>query len=173
MATPVLPPTVPSPSLAQEAVAAVVTAVGCVLLGAPVGLLWAAVTPRAQVVAAGDGVRMADPFGSTFIASDAYFLAAVLVAGTATGLLAFRLGRRFALGSVLGLAVGGLLAAEVARRTGPMVGLEEARAVLRGGVDGTVEVVGRVRATSALAVWPLAGLLAHMSATALTAPTDR
>lgn len=168
-----VPPAVSAPSPTQEALAAALTTVGCVLLGAPVGLLWAAVTPRAQVVAAGDDVRVADPTGSQFIASDAYFVVALLVAGVLTGLLALAIGRRYALGTALGLVLGGLLAADVARRTGPMVGLEEARAALAGGRDGTLELVGRVRATSAVAVWPIAALVVHMAGTYLRAPAAR
>jgi hypothetical protein len=167
--TSVLPPADAPASPAGEAAAAVITTVGCVLLGAPVGLLWAAVTPRAEVRAAGQGVSLADPTATAFIAADGYFFALVLLAGALSGVLAVRLGRRNGLGCVLGLTLGGLLAAEVARRTGSLVGLADARAFLEAGQDGTFTLSARLRSTSALVGWPLAGLVVLMFSAAAAA----
>jgi hypothetical protein len=149
---------------AREATAALLTALGCVLLGAPVGLLWGHLTPRLEVVAAGDTVL--GPAPTEYFAADAYYLFLGLGAGLLTGLLAVTLGRRHGIGTVLGLAVGGLLAAEVARRTGPLVGREAAQAFLESAQDGSFDLTVRLRALAAMAGWPLAALLAHGVVTA-------
>jgi hypothetical protein len=106
------------PTWGQESGAAVLTTVGVVLLGAPLGLLWAAVAPPVDVVVGeGGSTRLADPLRDAFIAVDGTFLVLALLAGLLSGVLGWRLGRRFGPGVVVGLVVGGLLAAEVARVT--------------------------------------------------------
>lgn len=165
-ASDVLPPESPPPGWGSEGLAGVLTAVGVVLLGAPVGLLWAAVAPRVQVVVAeGGATRLADPANDGFIAVDGFFLGLVVLAGLVCGVLAGRLGRRHGPGVVVGLAVGGLLAAEIARRTGELVDAGQAQAVVDAGRAGLVELSVRLRAESARVGWPVAALAAHMVGT--------
>jgi hypothetical protein len=159
----VLPPASRPPGFASDARAGVLTAVGVVLLGAPLGLLWAAVAPRVEVVvAAGGATRLAEPASDGFIAVDGAFLALVLVAGVLSGVVAWWLGRRHGPGVVVGLVVGGLLAAEVASRTGALVDAGEARAALEAGREGVVALSVRLRSEPARLGWPVAALAAHM-----------
>lgn len=155
----------------REALAAVLTVVGLVLLGAPVGLLWARLAPPVEVVAgAGGSTRLADPTRDSFIAVDGAFLVLVLLAGLVSGALAWRVGRRHGLGVVLGLAVGGLLAAEVARRTGELVDAGQAQARLDEGYQGLLTLPVRLRSSSARAGWPVAALAAHMVLSLFSTP---
>ncbi len=158
---------------AREAAAAGITAVACVLLGAPVGLLWAAVTPPVEIVAAGGRIGFADTSSQAFINSDGCFAVAMALAGMVTGLLVQVLGRRHGVGAAVGLAVGGLLAAEVARRTGPLVGFDDVRAAIESGREGTFALTGRVRAWTAVVLWPVAALVVHMLGTGVRAPRRR
>lgn len=159
----VLPPSSALPGAMGEAAAGLLTVLGCVLLGAPVGLLWAAVTPRPEVViAAGGQARLADPAGQEFIAADGLFLALVLVAGLVCGLAAWALARRHGLGVVLGLVIGGLLAAEVARRSGELVDEGLARSAVEAGRAGAVDLAVRLRSEQARIGWPVAALAAHL-----------
>ena len=152
-----------------EAVAAVLTAVGCLLLAAPLGLLWAGVSPRVEVLVAAPGdVSLTDPTTSGFIAADGAFFGLLLLAGVATGVAGFLLGRRHGPGVVVGLVLGGLLGAEVARRTGQLVGAEEARSAVEAGREGLVELAVRLRARSAQVGWAVAALATHMVATLLS-----
>ena len=99
-----------------------VTTVALVLAGAPLGLLWQALAPRGEVGRnpAGDLV-LADVEDKAFIAADATLFLLGAAVGAVAGLLAWRWGRRVAVGVVLGLAVGGVLGAVVAERTGVLV----------------------------------------------------
>ncbi|MFP5219899.1 MAG: hypothetical protein ACLGIG_09210 [Actinomycetes bacterium] len=157
-----------------EVLAAVLTAVGCVLLAAPAGLVWAAIAPRASVVAAGDSVRVADPTARDFVNADATYLVVVVLAGLLVGLLVVTVGRRHGPGCVVGATVGGLLAAEIARRTGMLVGREEAEAFLRSGLDGALELPLRLRSIALLVGWPVAALTVVMVVASwrLPAPDD-
>jgi hypothetical protein len=145
-----------------EGVAGLITAVGCVLLGAPAGLVWAALAPRAEILVAADRAGLADPVDPAFIATDGYFLVAAAVAGLLCGVLVLVLGPPYGPGPVVGLVVGGLLAAEVARRTGQLVGVEDARAFLQSGQEGVLGLTVRLRSRQALAAWPVAALVVVM-----------
>ena len=152
------------PSVSADAFAGLVTVVATVLLGAPVGLLWAAFAPRVDVVVTGADVQLVDPGSSAFIAGDAAFLAAALVAGVVGGVLAWRLGREHGPAVVVGLTLGGLLAAYVAMRVGQQVGLDEVRSAVQAGQQGGLELSLRLRAQEALVAWPVGALLGYLVA---------
>ena len=153
-----------SPPVAEDVKAGLLAAVVPVLLGAPVGLLWAALAPRVQVVVAGEDVQLVEPGGSGFIAGDGYFLAAVLVAGLVTGLVAWRLGRAHGPAVVVGLTAGSLVAAYVAMKVGQQVGFEEVQRIVDSGRQGALELSLRLRAQEALVGWPVGALLAYVGA---------
>ncbi len=149
------------PGLRADAGAGLLTGVAVVLLGSPVGLLWAALAPRVRVVLSAGGPGLDDPETRAFVGADLAFAVLVLAVGVACGLLAFRLGRRYGPGVVVGLLVGGLLAAYVASRTGQQVGRDAFRAAVAD-VDrrGTVEASVRLRATELVVLWPAGALAA-------------
>ena len=169
-------PSTPAPGPAAEARAGLLVAVGSVLLGAPVGLLWALLAPELVVSASGELPGSAEA-GRVLVQADGTFVLLAVLAGLLTAAVASALGRRHLLGTALGLVVGGALAAEVARRTGTLVGREEARELLAAAADGAagvlVELPVRLRATSALAVWPLAALALHTVVLGTQALRDR
>lgn len=165
--TPYVLPATAAPSLQQDGFAGGLAAVVTVLLGAPVGLLWAATAPRVDIVISGKDVQLAEPGTSAFIAGDGFFLLAVLLAGAVGGLLAWWLGREHGPALVLGLTLGGLVAAYVAMRVGSTVGAEEVQAAVRAGQQGALELSLRLRAQEALVGWPVGSLLAYVGASLL------
>lgn len=150
-------------ALSRDLLAGWVTVVVTVLLGAPVGLLWAALAPEAEVVVHGTRVDVVETYGDAFIAADAAYLAAVVVAGAVGGLLAWRLAAAHGPAVVVGLTVGGLAAAWVAAAVGGQVG-QTALELAEAGVEGPREVAVRLRSTSAVVGWPLASLAAYVGA---------
>jgi hypothetical protein len=156
-----------SPPLRQDIAAGLLTFVVTVLAGAPVGLLWSALAPRAEALRVGERYVAADRSSSAFIAGDGYFFGAVLVAGLVTGLVAWWYGRTHGPAVVLGLAVGGLAAAAVAMLVGEQVGVAAFEASVRAGQD-RVDITLVLMAREALAGWPVAALLAFAVPTLLT-----
>lgn len=160
-------PGAPGTPLWHDVRAGLVTVAVTVLLGAPVGLLWAAVAPRVTVEVTGEDVQVLDTYGDAFIAVDAWFLAAVVVAGLVGGVLTCLLSagpeRDTGPGVVLGLVVGGLAAAWIAGRVGGEVDRVTASQLVESGVQGRREIAVQLRSTSALLGWPLASLLAFLA----------
>lgn len=152
----------PRPSRRAEALAGLGVAASTALLGAPVGLLWAALAPHPVVRVAGGEATVEDPVARAFISGDLVFLALALAAGVAAGLVVALTLRRYGPGPVVGLALGALAAAEVARRTGHLVGLDDARALVRSGRDGRAQVAVRLRAWQALLAWPVGALATNL-----------
>ena len=147
---------------------------GCVLLGAPAGLLWSLVAPRLTVRLTQNGAQAADlETTKAFIGADGTFLLVVLLVGAVSGALAWWFARRGGPWTVAGLVVGGLLAAFVASRVGVLPGSEEAVAALRNPAQhtGTIELfLGRAQENGSLRIrspwavvgWPVGALLAFV-----------
>jgi hypothetical protein len=106
------------PALVADLIAGAATAVGVVLLAAPTGLVWAALSPRVLDVMTSAGAVPVDPETKGFAAADGYFVVVSLVVGVLCGLFAYVLARRWAPGVVVGLGTGGVLAALIAARIG-------------------------------------------------------
>jgi len=141
-----------------------------VLVGAPVGLLWAALAPRVRIEVTGEDVQVLDGARDGFIAVDAWFLAAVVVAGLVGGVMAWWLGAAHGPGVVLGLAVGGLAAAWIASRVGGEVDRAAVRSFVEHGGPGRRELAAQLRSTSALLGWPIASLLAFLALSVVRRP---
>lgn len=156
-------PQAPGTPLWHDVRAGLLTIAVTVLVGAPVGLLWAALAPRVLVEVSGEDVQVLDTSGDGFIAVDAWFFAAVVLAGLVGGVLAWRLGAAHGPAVVLGLAVGGLAAAWIASRVGGEVDRVTVAQLVESGVQGRRELAVRLRATSALLGWPLASLLVFLA----------
>ncbi len=160
-------PTAEDVPVGEEVRAGLVAAVASVLVAAPVGLLWAAVAPRVDVVITGARVDLADSGSAAFIAGDGFFLFATALSGVVGGLLAWRLTRVHGPGVVLGLALGGLVAAYVAMVVGQQVGADVVQAAVDGGGQGALELSLRLRAREALVGWPVGALVAYVLASLL------
>jgi len=153
------------PAVRDDILAGLVTLVVTVLAAAPVGLLWAALAPRADVVVEGGGVQLAQQGGlGVFIAADGSFLLAGLLAGAVSGVFAWRLGRAHGPAVVLALTVGGLLAAYLAVRVGQQVGVEALERAIAEDPRRMLELPVRLRAREALVGWPVGALLAYVGA---------
>ena len=146
-------------NLRADALTGTAVALGFVLVGAPVGLLWAALAPHAQVrIVSADSVSYVDPEPRAFLGADLTFLLIGLAVGVLVGLVAWRVARRGAPGAVVGLVLGGLLAAWIAARTGARVGRPEFVAALRDGRPGVVGQSPKLLARQCLVGLPLGAL---------------
>lgn len=152
------------PPVRQDVLAGLVTVAVTVLAGAPVGLIWAALAPRVDVVVVGSDVQLVEPGSSAFIAGDAAFLLAALLAGAVGGVVAWALGRAHGPTVVVALTAGGLVAAYVAMTVGQQVGLEEVRSAVEAGAQGPLELSLRLRAQEVLVAWPVGAMLGYLGA---------
>jgi hypothetical protein len=156
------------PALAVDVYAGLLTAAVTVLVGAPIGLLWAAFAPRVDVVRQGENVQLVEPGTSGFIAADGAFLLAVAIAGAVGGVVCWLLAREHGPAVVVGLTVGGILAAYVAMNVGVQVGLQEVEAFGAAGGQGVFGLPPtKLRLREALVGWPVGALLAYVGATLL------
>ena len=148
---------------------------GLALLGVPVGLLWAALAPRALARPAPDGgVAPVDTQTQAFIAADGLLFLLGLAAGVLTGWLCWRRARRAPLEALLGMALGATLAVCAAWQVGVLTDDRDAvRAALREpGRTAPVELPLRLRSLAALLGWP-AGAVLTFTVSALRAPEMR
>lgn len=163
------------PRWRQDLTAFVAIVVGSVLLGAPAGLLWSAVAPRLSVTVSAQGQDVPDLESTkAFVGADGSYLVVMLVLGLICGGLAWRFARRAGPFAVLGLLVGGVLAALIAASVGLRPGSQHAIEALRQGSPfrGSVDLfLGRqdrktgdrsLRATWAAVGWPVGALVAFL-----------
>jgi hypothetical protein len=136
------------------------TAAVTVLLGAPVGLLWSAVAPHSHVSVEAGGAFIADAESEVFIAGDGWFLGLTLLVGVATGVLAWLVARRSGPVVVIGLAVGGLLAAYVASKVGIRIGQDALEKAVHSGRPGTYVSNIALQMKAAFIAWPLGAVAA-------------
>jgi hypothetical protein len=153
-----------APPLRDDIKAGLITFFVTVLAGVPVGLLWSVLAPRVEVVVVGQDVNLVEAYGDGFIAADAYFLAAVFVAGLVAGVLAWKLGSASGPVVVVALAAGGILAAYVAMTVGHEVGAPALREAVQRSDGKVFELPVKVQAPEAMIGWPLASMLAFLSA---------
>jgi hypothetical protein len=147
------------------------------LVGVPAGLLWHEVSakPAAQETADG-GFLLPANVDKNYFGGDAAFLAVTVVAGLATGALAWAVTRGRGPAAPVGIAVGGVVGSVVARAVGerPVInstldrvcGVDPSYADICTVYDGHL----RLRSISVLVVWALAAVAVHL---VLTAVMDR
>jgi len=149
------------PSLSGELLTGLLTTLGLVLLGAPLGLLWGAVAPRPDVVLSMGSLDFVDRETKDFIAADGLLFLLGVAAGVLAAVLAWRLGRHRPLGTLLGLVAGAGLASLVAWRTG--IRIDDREALLAAARDpaGTraLDLPLALRSHAALLGWPAGGAL--------------
>lgn len=131
------------------------------LAGAPVALLWRAVTPRVGIARTASGPQPTAGESNQFFAIDGWFVVVTALVGLLLGVLAWRFLRERGFGAPLGLAVGGLAASAVTAAVGARLVVDSYmyaychRPDLECTVyDGTMTL----RATSAIVAWPVAML---------------
>lgn len=146
----------------HDGLVALLTATLVTLAGSVLGLIWSATAPKLSLraVAAGSEATFKSQIGA-----DGRFLLLGIVAGVICAGVVVALGERGP-GAVLGLAVGGLLAALVANRVGVVAQHDATLSALRSlGIPHSARVLDlvdfRVRALGVLLGWPLAALVVH------------
>lgn len=142
---------------------AVLITAGLALLGAPIGLLWQAISPELDLRLVQLGSETA--FKAEF-AADVRFLALGVVIGTAFGWfgsigLKWIDAQRYLAALVIGLAVGAFLCALVAAHVGELYRMDQLLKVIRPGLDhDTISLIAfRLRAGQALLVFPVFALV--------------
>lgn len=167
----------------QDVVAFAGIVIASVFLGAPTGLLWAALVPHYVVHFDSAGEKL-DDLESTkaFIGADGSYLLVMLGAGLFCGALAWFFARRYGPWTVAGLLLGGILAALIAASVGVRPGAQEAIRALhdKNRTSGTIEfplvkhlqqdALG-LRAPWAAVGWPV-GALSVFLVGALFRPED-
>jgi hypothetical protein len=146
----------------RDVIVAAAVLVGVVLLGAPVGLLWAHVSPHVHTVVTAAGVDITDPEPESFIASDGFFLFLTLGVGLVIGALVAWFDNAPSPVTAIALAAGGCLAAVVAWHVGHRVGLDSFRDFLVHGQLGQhMDAVVRLRAKTAILGWGVGALVSY------------
>ena len=140
-------------------VAALAVAAGTAALGVLAGLLWAAVAPRPLLVMTSPGAAaLVNTETSAFIAADAAFCLVCLAGGVVSGALGYLFAvRKYGPLARAGLLAGSVAAAFVARWVGEQSGFAALQHLLATQPTGArFHDSLRLRATGALACWPLA-----------------
>lgn len=136
------------------------------LLGAPVGLLWARVSPRVSVSFSAQGPSLDRPESSEFFATDGSFGIVLLLVGLATGAVAWRAlrGRVQHVGVPVGLAAGALLAGLVAQSVGSRLVVDSRLAGFCVGPDACPLYDGtlQLRARGLVVLWAVAALAVYV-----------
>ena len=144
----------------QDAVCGVFAAAVSCLLGAPAGLLWAALAPHAHVTITSAGASVVDGASEIFIAADAWFLGVTAVVGLVVGAVAWLVARGSGPAVVIGLAVGSVLGAYVAAKVGMRPGQDTLRAAAVVGRRGRYAANVVLQTRQAVLGWPIASLVA-------------
>lgn len=146
-----------------EALVAVAVAAGVVLLGPPVGLLWAALAPRAKVLPSPTGPTFRNVEGEDFVAADGTLFLLGLAAGVVAGLLVLHLRRRRTPGVLMGLVLGAGIAAVLAARIGALTDDRDATLAALRDPAGTAELDFplQLRSRAALLGWPVGAAVTY------------
>ena len=143
------------------------------LTGPVVGLIWAAASPKTDLLKAltSSGVAWKAEAGA-----DAYFFLIGLAAGVVCAGIALAC-RRDGPGALAGLAGGGVAAAFVADRVGYLLNRSDTLDVLRANsislsrlAEFGIDPFFKVRALGVIMAWPIAALVVHASAVGLRDP---
>lgn len=153
--------------LRAELRAGIGVALGVLVTGVPIGVLWWLVAPLPRLVVRANGIYLTEGETEVAVAADGWFAVCSLTAGLVVALVVFARIRRSRVGALLGLAVGGLLAAVVAWRLGAWLGPGSIRSSAKGLADqarfnGPLEL----SAKGVLFTWPIASVVAFFALTA-------
>jgi hypothetical protein len=133
--------------------------------GVPLGLLWAAVGPRASVMLTSDGAVLAEHSQEAFVGADGTFAAIGLGAGFVAGAAAYLWRRGRGPWTAIGLAAGSLAGAWVAWKVGHQVGLSAYQRLLESEPAGQeFERPVDLRAHGALFVEPIVAVIVYVLA---------
>ena len=147
------------PSLRAELRAGLLVGLGCAAAGVVVGLVWRLVVPLAVLEKDAAGVAQVGG-AETEVAADGWFAVCAALAGVLAAVVAALVLRSGRLGALTGLAVGGLVGAVVAWRTGLLLSPPELAASAKAArVGDTFEGPLRLSAYGVLLAWPTAAVI--------------
>jgi hypothetical protein len=136
----------------------------CVVAGAVVGVVWELLTPLPQFEVAGDRILLPAAEDESGIAADGWFAVCAGVSGVVSAAAVFVRVREARISALVGLTVGGLLAAVIAWRVGVAIGPESVRAGAVGLSDGeTFSGPLELSALGVLFAWPLAAVITYFA----------
>ena len=136
------------------------------LLGAPVALLWRAVTPRVAIARTASGPVPTASESNQFFAIDGWFVVVTFLVGVALGAVAWRFLRRRSPAAPAGMALGATLASAVTAVVGARLVVDEylhgyCRDLVCSIYDGTLHL----RMPGAVMAWPFGMLLSFVALT--------
>lgn len=138
------------------------------LLGAPVALLWRAVTPVVGIARTASGPQPTAGESDQFFAIEGWFVVVTVVVGLALGAVAWRLLRGQGPAGAIGVAVGGLCASAVTALVGSRLVVDSYMHGFCGRPDLDCPVYDgtmTLRAPGAIVAWPVAMLVAFAALT--------
>jgi hypothetical protein len=163
-AAPVRPHWSPWREVTQDWRTLVTLLVGLAVIGAPLGVLWWGLAPRAEFRITTDGpVVIGNPSEELLAGDDAIFVLILGGLGLLAGLGAWLVRRCRGVAGLLGAALGTLAASAVAWRVGQLLGPAPTRAALRH-VGGRVTTSLSLGSLPALAVAPFLAVLVYVIA---------
>ncbi|WP_344970911.1 hypothetical protein [Salinactinospora qingdaonensis] len=140
------------------------------VLGPPLGLLWWALAPPAQVTVISDGATAPYPISEDLFARDGYYAIMMVLAGLICGYVGYLAQHHYSvrtrtdlrLAVLLGLTAGALLGAVLAWQTGVTLDAALAGPAIAEAEPGdTVEAALLLRARSALVLWAFVAVLQY------------
>jgi hypothetical protein len=141
--------------------------VGSALAGIPVGVVWWLVAPLVPIVKRADGLYRVGESNESAIAADGWLAILGVAAGIAIALVVYLASRPGRVGPLLALAVGGVLGAVVAWRTGHLLGPGELVPAARPlPVGGRLSEPLDVSAYGVLLTWPMAAVITYFAVAA-------
>lgn len=149
------------PEIRRQAVVAGVIAGALTVLGVPIGLVWSAIAPRAELLVTAPGRTLpADPESTAYMTADATFALLTMAVGAVVAIVAYAVaGRRSGTGAALGLAAGGALGSLVGWQLGRLPTVGGYRQALRGArVDDQITALLTVHAQGVLVLGALAAV---------------
>lgn len=146
--------------LRAEAVTAARVALAVLVTGPLVGLVWRLVAPLPALQVRDSAVFPADGSVESAVAADGWFAVTTGAAGLACAVAVFAVARWARLGALVGLTVGGSLAALVSWQVGTRLGPDDVSGTRTSAADGTLlDGPLRLSATGVLMTWPLIAVI--------------
>ena len=150
------------PEIRRQATVGGIIAGALTVLGVPIGLVWSAIAPRADLIVVAPGQAIpADPESTAYMTGDGSFALLTMAVGVVAAVIAYAMaGRRSGTGAVIGLGVGGALGSLIAWQTGRLPGVGHYRNALHGARTGDqISALLTVHARGVLVLGALAAVV--------------
>jgi hypothetical protein len=154
--------------------AGLLVGLGVMLAGVPTAVIWWLLAPVPELVRFGSRAILVESEGEAAVAADGLFAVCTLTAGLVCAVVVFARTRHARVGTLLGLALGGLAGALLAWRIGVWLGPASVADSISATPDGgRFEGPLALGAKGVLLAWPLASVIAFFALAAGLEPPDR